>query len=243
VAETQNVVVGWLHGPVIPQEFHHSLFGLFVRDTWQSQRILDFAPHYAHINVCKHRNQMVSDFLAKPNAEWLLMLDSDAVFRPTILDDLLAAADPVERPIIGALAHQFRGRTDPETLEPVFGSDGLQIRECLPTMYRTVWNDDGDWVGYREITSYRLGLCEVDATGCHTLLVHRSVFEAIKSEHPYRWFREDEIAPGTIAGEDIWFCLRARELGFPIFVHTGLESGHVKPVVLTSEHSHVERIT
>jgi hypothetical protein len=69
------------------------------------------------------------------------------------------------------------------------------------------------------------------------------VFEAIKSEHPYRWFREDEIAPGTIAGEDIWFCLEVRRAGFPIYVNTSLESGHVKPVVLTSEMSNIERIS
>jgi hypothetical protein len=232
LASSQTVVVGYLHGPNIPQEFHHSLFGLFVRDTWGSQQILDFAPQYSS----------VTDFLAKPEAEWLLILDSDAVFRPWLLEQLLEAADANDRPVVGALAHQYRGKTDPETLEPVFGPDGLQIRECLPTMYRTEWDDDGVWQGYREITSYSLGLCEVDATGCHTLLVHRKVFDAIRSEHPYRWFREDEISPGVIAGEDIWFCMEVRKAGFPIYVHTGIESGHVKPVVLTSVMSQVERV-
>lgn len=244
MADTQTVIVGYLHGPTLTQEFHHSLFGLHVYDREGPQRILDYAPQYSSINVCKARNQMVHDFLRREEAEWLLMFDSDAVFRPQILDALLEAADPVEAPIVGGLAHQYRGKTDPDTLEPVFGADGLQIRECLPTMYRTEWDRHGEWVGYREITSYHAGaMHEVDATGCHALLVHRSVFEAIKSDHPYRWFREDEISPGVIAGEDIWFCMEARKAGKRIWVHTGVETGHVKPVVLTHEMSHVERIT
>jgi hypothetical protein len=90
---------------------------------------------------------------------------------------------------------------------------------------------------------YEVGLQEVDATGCHCLLVHRSVFETIQSEHPYRWFREDLIAEDTISGEDIWFCIEARKAGFPLFVDTRLESGHVKPVVLTSELCAVERLS
>lgn len=238
---TQDVVVGYLHNSTVTQEFHHCLFGVFIHDVWGPQRILNFAPQFSGGNLCKSRNQMVHDMLKQDRAEWLWILDSDAVFRPDILDQLLASADPKERPIVGALAHQYRGKTD-ENYEPVFGDNGTQIREALPTMYLTEWGPNGEWVGYREVVSYRIGLEPVDATGCHCLLVHRSVFEAIKSDHPYRWFREDEIAPGTIAGEDIWFCMEARRAGFPIYVDTRVESGHVKPVILTSEMSTVERI-
>jgi GT2 family glycosyltransferase len=239
---TQNVVVGYLHPSHITQEFHHCLFGAFIHDAWGPQHILNFAPQFSGGNLCKSRNQMVHDMLKQDRAEWLWIVDSDATFPPNILDALLDSADPLERPVVGALAHQYRGKVD-EDYKPVFGPTGMQIRELLPTMYQTEWGPDGEWVGYREIESYQLGLQEVDATGCHCVLVHRTVFEAIKSEHPYRWFREDEIAPGTIAGEDIWFCLEAKRAGFPIYVNTALESGHVKPVVLTSEMSHVERIS
>jgi GT2 family glycosyltransferase len=238
---TQNVMVGYLHGAAVTAEFHHCLFQLFIHDTWGPQRVRRFAGQFSGANICKGRNQLVHDFLKDDRCDWLWMLDQDATFPPAMLDYLLAVADPLERPIIGALAHQYRGKTD-ENFEPIC-ENGVQVREVLPTMYRTEWGPDGEWVGYREITRYELGLQQVDATGAHCLLVHRSVFEAIKSDHPYRWFREDEIAPDTIAGEDIWFCIEARKAGFPIFVDTRLESGHVKPVVLTSELSHVERIT
>jgi GT2 family glycosyltransferase len=243
---TQNVLVGYLHGPTVTQEFHHCLFNLHIHDTYavargSEQKVRRYCGKYGGVNVCRLRNELVSDFLADERCDWLWMLDQDATFRPDMLDCLLEVADPSERPIVGALAHQYRGVTDDE-FQPVFGPSGLQQRELLPTMYRTEWGPAGEWVGYREVTRYEPGLQEVDATGCHCLLVHRTVFEAIESEHPYRWFREDEIAPGTIAGEDIWFCLEAKRAGFPIYVNTCLESGHVKPVILTHELSNVERM-
>jgi hypothetical protein len=239
--KSQTVVVGYLHGATVPQEFHHSLFRAWVHDAWGPHLILDFAPQYSGANICKARNQMVADMLAHERAEWLWMLDSDAVFPSDMLTRLMGSADPVERPVVGALAHQYRGRRDPDG-NPVLDEHGVQLREVLPTMYKGEWDAEGGWVGYREVTAYTLGLNQVDATGCHCLLAHRDVFERIKSDHPYRWFREDEIAPGVISGEDIWFCLEARKVGIPMFVDTRLEAGHVKPVVLDSAMSHIERI-
>lgn len=239
----QNVVVGYLHGEFVTQEFHHCLGQAFIHDAWGPQHILTFAPQFSNVNVCRSRNQMVTDFLAKERADWLWMLDSDAAFRPDMLDQMLEVADAEARPIVGALAHQRRGKLD-EAGEPIFDGWGAQKVEIVPTMYQLAWGDDGDYIGYREVERYSLGLNEVDATGCHCLLVHRKVFESIKSDHPYRWFREDEWSPGgPMVGEDIWFCLSARLAGFPIFVDTRLESGHVKRFIITSEMSHIERIT
>jgi hypothetical protein len=35
--------------------------------------------------------------------------------------------------------------------------------------------------------------------------------------------------------EDITFCLRAGACGFPVYVHTGIEIGHMKEQMLTAE--------
>ena len=225
----RNVVVGYLHGDTITQEFHHCLWRAWIHDLWGPRHILDFTPQYSSSNLSRSRNQMVLDMLAHDDAEWLWTVDTDATFQPDILDRLLDNADPTERPIIGALSHQIRGKLD--NGKPVI-QNGSQVRETIPTLYKML-TTDGVITGYQESTSYGEGLLEVDATGCHCLLIHRTVFEAIKSDHPYRWFREDELSPGLIAGEDIWFCVKAREVGYPIYVDTRLESGHVKRTILT----------
>jgi GT2 family glycosyltransferase len=238
---TRDVVVGYLHGDTVTQEFHHCLQNVLVHDIWHSQRVCRWLGKYSGCQINRVRNELVIDMLADERAEWLWMLDQDATFPADMLDALLADADPDERPIVGALAHQLRGRTDDDG--PVMDAYGMQQTDVVPTMYQLVRDDKGNYSGYREIAGYPLGLNEVDATGAHCLLVHRSVFEAIKSDHPYRWFREDEIAPGLIAGEDIWFCLQARALNIPIYVDTRLESGHVKRQHLTSLQSTTERHT
>jgi hypothetical protein len=235
------VIVGYLHADTITQEFHHCLTNAMIHDIWGPRNVCRWMAKYSGCNINRLRNEVVRDFLDDERAEWLWLLDQDATFPANMLDALLESADPVERPIVGALAHQLRGKTVDG--EPVFDQFGTQERDVIPTMYKIARDDHGGYIGYREVTGYTLGLNEVDATGTHCLLVHRTVFEAIKSDHPYRWFREDEIAPGYIAGEDIWFCLQARALNIPVYVDTRLESGHVKRCHLTSESSMIERLT
>ena len=73
-------------------------------------------------------------------------------------------------------------------------------------------------------------LWPVAATGAAFLLVHRRVFDEVRGRgfsRAFPWFQETENEYGRVS-EDITFCLRARQCGFPIFVHTGVELGHVK---------------
>lgn len=61
-------------------------------------------------------------------------------------------------------------------------------------------------------------LVECDAVGAGCLLIKREVFTTI--EPP--WFR---LLPK--AGEDIYFCARAKHAGFKIYVDTGVECLHI----------------
>ena len=65
----QDVIVGYLHGPTLTQEFHGCIFGAFIHDVWGPQRILRFSRQYSGANICKARNRMVRDFLHDDRAE------------------------------------------------------------------------------------------------------------------------------------------------------------------------------
>ena len=226
---TQDVVIGYLHGDDVTSPFHHCLFRTFIHDLCGPRRILNFVPVYSNVNIGGPRNQIVRDFLDTEGGEWLWMLDTDATFPADLLHNLLAVADPLEAPIVGALTHRLRSTGE-------LDEQGMPAREIVPVAYQQIKSEAGEWVGYRELTLHSGdGLLEVDATGCHCLLVHRSVFEELRSEHPYPWFRETVLASGITAGEDITFCLAARDAGFPIWIDTRLEAGHVKPFVMTSK--------
>lgn len=160
-------------------------------------------------------------------ADWLLWLDADAVFDPDLLEQLMAVADEKDTPIVGALAF---GGGSPERM--------------FPTLYTLSQADDGRLI--RDIVwDYpRNALCTVHATGSHAILIHRSVFhvmfklyEWMDQDHtirnPYPWYAEGHVDHrGDPIGEDIMFCHKANACGFPVKVHTGVKTGHVKAIVL-----------
>ncbi len=54
---------------------------------------------------------------------------------------------------------------------------------------------------------------------------------------PWPWFQETITGSewGDSISEDLTFCLRAAQCGFPVYVNTSIKTGHVKPVVIDEE--------
>jgi len=65
------------------------------------------------------------------------------------------------------------------------------------------------------------GLVEVDAVGTGFMLIDRAVFNRLDAP----WFEVGQINPER-AGEDTYFCQKAREAGFSIAVDCGAVVGH-----------------
>lgn len=164
------------------------------------------------------RNEVVKGFL-KTDAEWLLFVDSDMGFGPDLLDLLMSAADPQERPVVGGLA--FASRFDSFT-----EGHGCAI-QWQPTLYRRVELPDGQ-VSYEAGFDYpRDAVIRVDGTGAAVLLIHRMVLESIGAD----WFTPFAIGSNkSTAGEDIAFCERLHRAGIPIHVNTAAKTNHHKDV-------------
>ncbi len=230
-ARRDSVVVGFCHGDRVHPQWRRALSQVIVRDAMTRRRVvgeMDISASGAH--VATGRCKMVRGFLAVPGRpEWLWIVDTDATFPPTILDELLAVADPVERPIVGGLAFGVKPQEDAQgnTLMNDVGASRITV---YPTLYRY----DGEGRAYRIWDYERDGVVEVDGTGCHCLLVHRSVFEheIWDMEHPNPWFRSGTVLNGGEVSEDLFFCLNARAAGFRIVVNTRAKTGHVKEIVV-----------
>jgi hypothetical protein len=181
--------------------------------------------------LAEARNQVVDAFVLHRSqggsfdAQWLFWLDSDATFDPWVLQELMAFADPVKAPIVGALAF---GGSSPENL--------------FPTIYRTYRTTTGA-ISLAKVFDYpRNTMCKVGATGSHCILIHRSVFALLRQQfatmpngapNPSPWYADGHVdAQGHSMGEDISFCLKAGACNIPIYVHTGIKTGHVKTCIL-----------
>lgn len=232
-----HVVLAWMSAGSNVSRFTSSLFYLGQHDA-ETDGYLTGAGGTIHLEtgprVAEARSQIVDHFGEEKFAEadWLLMLDSDMTFDHDLLSNLMMVADPETIPILGGLC--FAG-----------GRSG----KMYPTIYREGITDEGHiWVepvdDYPENTLVKCG-----ATGGACMLVHRSVFAAMKRpwpkgfgtledgrRNPYPWFVEGLIGPnGEPYGEDVAFCLKARQLQIPVHVHTGIKLGHMKSFELNVE--------
>jgi hypothetical protein len=172
-------------------------------------------------NISRARNHLAQAFLDDKWSDWLLYVDTDMVLAPTTLDRLIDAADPDRRPVVGALC--FYEATDGETrptlyeltTDPVTGEQGLGTYEA--------WPDNQ--------------LMQVQATGTGCLLVHRTALLTVKrgyngkSDTVWPWFREASLGSRQV-GEDITFMMRLAASRIPVYVHTGIQVGHLKSTML-----------
>lgn len=178
------------------------------------------------------RNTAAAAFLAS-DADWLLWWDTDIGAEQDAVEKLLEAADPVERPIVGALcfveqefSHDWRGGLKSALNPTIYDWSWVEPSNGMPGMYKLATRQEWE---PGEIT-------RVGATGCGLLLVHRSALEKIanwlhKEGAPASiWYERIPGPDGEMCGEDISFCLRAHEVNVPIWVHTGVSTTHQKTV-------------
>lgn len=197
------------------------------------------------IEISHARNTITAAFMAS-DADWLLWWDTDIGCEPDALEKLLAAADPVDRPIVGGLCF----------IETEYGHDwmgGLTSR-LAPTLYDWSWIEPHSGMpGAYKLTTrteWKPGeVTRVGATGCGLLLVHRSAFEKISDwlmdqrAPGHIWFERIPGPDGEMCGEDISFCLRAHQVGLPVYVHTGVGTTHQKTVWYGAPEYHLKPFT
>lgn len=210
-----TVFPAWCDSGAVRGEFTWSLFSTAIRSR---DRFIAGSRIRSGPRIARSRNKNVEAFLTS-EAEWFWSIDSDMVWHPEALEQLLDVAHYKDRPIVAGwcYAEYQDGRIRP-TLYRVTEDRGIVSVE-MPTDF-----------GYDKLVA-------VDATGAAFMLIHRSVFEAIEKAHeggPHVWYQETSYLEQDV-GEDITFCLRARAAGFPILVDPRIQVGHVKYDVITHD--------
>lgn len=198
----------------------------------------DFFLQVATTDIAGGRNTAVKSFLAS-DADWLLFLDSDEVWQPDLVERLMESADVDERPILSGLVMAYRPERGDHAIAPACGvfDDGDAPRVCQPPF----------------IPNMRWWPVATVGAGC--LLIHRRVLTAMRDKfhanHPSAvWFdtapieTTDDNGRKAIErmGEDYVFSARATACGFPLFVDTSIELGHVKRVTFTREMFHAQQV-
>lgn len=221
-----GVVLAYIHPGQVSAYFTESMLVTLLADMGRrsGRRIVNILQEWSSANVSSARNTVTARFLDARTGDgatvgdWLLWIDSDMQWEPEAVDLLMAAADPVERPIIGGLCF------------------GMAKGQLVPTIYQFGHDqEDGALVTYRVEDYARDSVVQCAATGAAFVLIHRTALEAMRAaqfNEAFPWFQEVQLGHRPV-GEDIAFCLRAGQLGIPVYVHTGAKIGHHKSHLLT----------
>jgi GT2 family glycosyltransferase len=232
--EPEKVTVGFLYEDEMKSSFVLSFIRLLGFDAEITGRVWSggFAPRRGTTgDLAAGRNDVVADFL-KTDSQWLWWVDTDMGFEPDVVERLLEAADPIERPVVGALCFAQREHV----------SDGVFGWRAAAWPVLLDWNVVDGKGGFDVRWDYpRNTLTRCSATGSACILVHRSVFERMRDEYGgdpnwSSWYsRVTNPTTGALVGEDFSFCLRLLRLEIPLFVHTGVQTTHQKNIWLQEE--------
>lgn len=224
------VKIAYLHRDQVSHSWHESMARLWHHDLWGSGRVtMTEGPVRVACSgpngLVAGRNTCVSYFLDNTEHEWLLFIDTDMGFRPDAVDRLVEAADPVERPVVGALCFAY--------LEKVLDGYGGRRYEPVPTLFNLAKSVAGH-VGFVHRYIYpENALVQVAGTGAAFLLIHRTVLQRMRDQHGDSWFDLVAYGDGQPVSEDLSFCWRVSSLGLPVFVHTGVKTTHHKALYVS----------
>lgn len=218
-----TVQPAFLHSNDVAYSWHESMRGVLDYDLDSGRPRIARKPLNIRTNtgrLVQSRNLAVRLFLDRTDHEWLWFTDTDMGFAPDTVERLLEAADPIERPIVGALCFAL--------MEQSYDGMGGMRFAITPTMYTMGHNTEGHatfafYGPYPDET-----VVPVAGTGAACILIHRSVLEKLRQLHGDTWFSQIADSKGDVIGEDLSFCARASAAGLPIHVHTGVKTTHHK---------------
>lgn len=148
--------------------------------------------------IPNNRNRLVKKAI-EHECRWVLQIDDDMIFKPTAAMQLMSHGKDI--------------------------ISGLCVRRVAP-YFPAVYNKDESGKHQTIKSGWpRKGLLEVDAVGGAFLLVDTNVFKRVE----FPWFAMPEYPKNEtgIIGEDMYFCKKAKEAGFKIFVDCDLDIGHL----------------
>lgn len=146
--------------------------------------------------------------------DYIMWIDSDMVFHPSHLEQLLELNTDVATGIYKT--------ADQETYATVEKWDTEQYKK----------EDKFHFLTPDDVRRYRASVIEVDYSGMGWMLMKKGVVENLK----YPWFAPVWIDVGNnmkvFSSEDVAFCQRIREAGYKIMANTNVVIGHEKSYVL-----------
>lgn len=210
-----RVALGYPAGGSVTMAFHESVLRLQLYELAKPQPLLWHRLPQQGLYVGLNRNRIAQKFWKETAADWLLQIDTDVDFQPTIVETLVELAGRDKKVIAASVP-----------LGVPYPSCGWE-KTSDPGIFRCMRSEEILAEGTK-----------ADAAATAIFMVHRDVLDAIADAMGQCWFLSKlvprlEIPTSAAAWgeagpardrefveiqEDLAFCLRAGEVGFDVWV-------------------------
>ena len=218
----KTVALGYITGGSNRDEFMQAVMRFREHDGGPNGRkCLRTGTRGKGIYLPLNRNIVGMEFLSC-NIEYLLSIDTDIMFEPEHVYRLLDTMDS-EHQIVSGFYYSLTDEGQVHSAAWNFETPRL-VADQTPRKIERL----------QELASCGFGFC----------MIHRSVFQRIQEnwpkEDPWKWFGHDLVPLAEQGqygrlGEDVSFCMRARELGIKTWGFGEVFVSHVKTCYLTPE--------
>lgn len=141
------------------------------------------------------------------DADYVLWLDSDMIFEPSLMEDLMEAIQGKD--MVTAIYHTRRPPFRPVIWKTV--TPGLLPTDCTVENYDDYPTD---------------GLFEIEACGFGAVLMKTGVIRDVAETF------HETFAPVPGFGEDLSFCIRAKSCGFKMYADPRIQVGHKGSMII-----------
>ena len=209
-------MLGYIHNGMVHEPFMRSYLE-FILDDQLDRGVYKQSAAGAGSYLDVNRNAVAYRRFLPSEAEVLVFIDTDTIFKKKQVYQILDDLDPVERPIVSGLYFGYVGDTGGRPMP--------------------IWFSPEQNFQFPVVEVIQPGLQKLGAVGMGFCAIHRSVFEKMPNGVAFeRMIREQDPASRRWNyGEDMAFCVRAAELGIPIYGDASAVVGHIKPMIHTFE--------
>lgn len=212
-----KVLVGLPTDNNLKSEFVNSLIALLFKTYNHFKHNVAFSTEFLNgVRTDKNRNIIVQKFLEE-DFDYLLFLDTDMVYPADMLIKYIESG----KELVGGVYYK---RSAPH----------------YPVVYKFSGNPDTPFNAIDPTMFERNKLIEVDGLGTGGMFIAKSVFNKLEvaGQNPWFYYGENYHLPTKSPGQtthDLMFCKKCRESGVQIYVHTGVQMGHITEKVIGEE--------
>jgi hypothetical protein len=215
----ESLAIGWCDNGLVDGKFAEGLVRVTLNAVNNGIHIAASLRVQGN-QIGKQRQILFDHWADSTSVDWLLWIDSDISISIDIIKKLWDTADKVAKPIVSGV-YFISKSTDDELMQP----------------YPVIFNDiDKHTIQYIHPLPEN-EIIKIDSSGMGLVLMHRSIISKLRNKFPNQSvFAEENGVGKDFVSEDIAFFRKVKEVGIPVYAHTGAIAKHMKRFPLDSNY-------